>query len=93
MFDDEVVRPRRGSAAGRATIARYRLDRPSLDVARSRALTQFYKKLSEIEGARSGRGGGALTNDERELLLAFAQPERPFSLMFQPLVERFRDPG
>jgi hypothetical protein len=45
VFVSDQVLPRTSSAAGRATIAKYRLNRTDLGLARSRALTEAYKRM------------------------------------------------
>lgn len=82
-FDDDVIRPRAGSPCGRATIGKYALDRIELDYERARALRELERARSVIDRRRIASGGRPITDDERELLLSFGQPERPFSLMLK----------
>ena len=81
-FDDEQIRPRDGSARGRATIRKYRLDDPLLDLQRSRALRELERACKTLE-LRAAQAGRPLTADEREILRSFGQPERPFTLMLR----------
>lgn len=82
-FDDELIRPKNDSPRGRATIRKYKLDDPLLDLQRSRALRELERARARIQDRRVVQGGRPLTTDERELLMSFALPERPFSLMLR----------
>lgn len=82
-FDDEQIRPRNGSARGRATIRKYHLDDPLLDLQRSRALRVLDRARAAIQDRRLAQGGRPLADDERELLHSFALAERPFTLMLR----------
>jgi uncharacterized protein (TIGR02646 family) len=81
-YDDELIRPRAGSAQGHRTIQKYRLDRPELDHKRGRQLRLFDKAVIGIQRAMLTDGSRAMNKDERELLRSFRQPDQPFSLMF-----------
>ncbi len=82
-FDDERIRPRNGSPQGRTTIRKYKLDGQLLDLRRSRALRELEKARARIQERQIAAGGRPITTDEREILLSFAQPERPFSAMLK----------
>ncbi|MEM9453254.1 MAG: HNH endonuclease [Myxococcota bacterium] len=82
-FDDETIRPRDNSARGRATIRKYGLDSSLLNLRRSRALRELEKARARIQDRRIADQGRPLTDDEREILLSFVQPERPFSAMLK----------
>lgn len=82
-FDDEAIRPHKGSTRGRATIRKYGLDSPLLDLQRSRALRELERARALIQERRIADKGSPLTADERETLLCFGQPERPFSAMLR----------
>jgi uncharacterized protein (TIGR02646 family) len=82
-FDDEQIRPRDGSERGRSTIRKYKLADPLLDLQRSKALRKLEQARSKLQDLRLAQGGRRLTEDERELLMSFALPERPFSLMLR----------
>lgn len=82
-FDDELIRPRDGSARGRATIRKYALDDDLRNLQRSRALRELEKARATIQARRLAQGGRPLTEDEWEVLRSFGQPERPFTLMLR----------
>lgn len=82
-FDNEVPRPRGGSEKGRQTIRKYKLDGPALCYRRSRALTEFLLREQRLRAQAMRDGRTALTDEELDQLRDFAQPEQPFSLMFQ----------
>lgn len=90
-FDDEVIRPKHGSTRGRATIRKYALDRVPLSYERARALRELNRALIQIHRRRLAQGGRPLSPDEREILLSFAQPERPFSLMLRVALQGLQD--
>ena len=81
-FEKEAIRPRSGSAKGRATIRKYKLDRAELDLKRSRMLHLLTDTVISIFRKMNADGRQAMTIDEREVLQSFCQPEHPFSLMF-----------
>lgn len=82
-FNDEFIEPLSGSKMGRATILKYRLDRPELEGARSRVLRDFMKIQIQIKDRMIADGRTAMSDDERELLRRFGDPIRPFSLMMK----------
>lgn len=86
-YDNELIRPKNDSSRGRATIRKYKLDDPLLDLQRMRVLRQLERTRATIQDRRVAQGGPPggrpLTVDERELLMSFAQPEHPFSLMLR----------
>lgn len=81
-FDDEQIRSRNGSELGLKTIQKYRLDRDDLDTRRVRALREFDLRLSKFRQNLVKEGRKILSEQEKEILDSFRQPERPFSLMF-----------
>lgn len=87
-FDRERIAPRANSPQGRATIVKYDLHRDELDLARSRALTGFYEALIAVERCVMLDRRGDFNDAERELLRAYADPARPFSLMMVALLRR-----
>lgn len=80
-FEDERIRPKDDSSRGRATIRKYALDDDLRNLQRSRALRELEKTRARIQDRRVAQGGRPITDEERELLMSFAQPDRPFSLM------------
>lgn len=82
-FDDERIRPKDDSSRGRATIRKYALDDDLRNLQRSRALRELERARAAIQDRRLSQGGRPLTADERELLMSFAQADRPFSLMLR----------
>jgi len=85
-FDDELIRARDSSARGLQTIQKYRLDRPGLDYKRIVQIKQLLKAKDQIQARMIAEGRKTMTDEERDLLRAFAQPNRPFSLMFAVLL-------
>jgi uncharacterized protein (TIGR02646 family) len=88
-FDDEVIGPRNNSHAGRQTIGKYRLGRGDLELRRARQLRRFYKRLDNIRQRQIRDKRQELEDAEKQLLLAFQQPERPYSLMFRDILAGF----
>ena len=78
VFDDEVIRPRSESPRGRATIQRYKLDRPDLDLRRRQQLGRVHKLVIALYK----RHGLAWPEAERERIRSYAAPEAAYSLMF-----------
>jgi uncharacterized protein (TIGR02646 family) len=78
-FDQEKIYARGGSARGRATIAKYRLDRMELDLRRSQALRQLDRLL--VRMLRDGRSW----SECEPILREFSSPDRPFSAMMRDL--------
>lgn len=81
-FEREAIRPRSGSARGRETIRKYKLDRADLDLKRSRMLHLLTETVIGIGRKMNSDGRQVMTHDEKEVLQSFRQPEHPFSLMF-----------
>lgn len=90
IFEDECIRPRSGSPRGRKTITKYGLDRPQLDQARTRALRNLDRLIIAIQRRQIQEGRRGLTDEEREAIQSFAEPEHPFSLMFRAMVEQVK---
>ena len=78
-FEDEIITARGGSPRGFKTIQKYSLDRQELNYARVKALQLFGKTLRRLHERRGSR---PLTDDEKEIIHRFEQPDHPFSLMF-----------
>jgi uncharacterized protein (TIGR02646 family) len=81
-FDDELIRPKSNSNQGRATIRKYALDALALSYQRSRALRELERACRALE-KRAAVSGRPLSDEEREILRSFGQPERPFTLMLR----------
>lgn len=84
-FEDEVITAKSGSSKGFRTIQKYSLDRPMLNYQRIRALRRFDKTLRRLHERRGAR---PLNEGEKEIVRQFAQPDHPFSLMFQIYLEQ-----
>ena len=87
-FEKEIIRSRNGSAKGQATIKKYNLGRPDLDLKRARMLQRFTDVLIGIHQKMISDGRRVMKADEKEMLESFRQPEHPFSLMFTVQMER-----
>jgi hypothetical protein len=81
-FDDEQIISKANSQRGQRTIQKYRLNRDDLDHRRLKQLKQFYKLLDVVRQNQIREGRQTLTNQEKEALSIFKQPEHAFSLMF-----------
>lgn len=97
-FDDEFIFARGQSARGSQTIRKYRLDRPDLNYRRAKALQTIYKMLDQCKSVMIRSGRKRLMQEEWELFRSYAQPQRPFSLMFESYLklrpeEDFRPDG
>lgn len=79
-FEAEMITAKGDSAKGLRTIQKYALDRSELSYLRLKALQQFERLLRQLHERRGTR---ALTEDEKEIIRRFKQPDHPFSLMFQ----------
>ena len=82
-FQSDLIRARNNSERGRKTIRKYALDRPELDSERRKLLLYFMEIYSEILVNMNREGRQTMRDDEREILLRFAQADAPFSLMFR----------
>ncbi|EYF02551.1 hypothetical protein [Chondromyces apiculatus] len=89
-FEADLIRARGGSPKGRSTIMKYILDRPELDGRRSRQLRLMVETIMTIQQKMIDEGRKSMTEQELEMLHAFAQPEWPFSLMLSVYLERHR---
>lgn len=84
-FEDECIRGK--TQIGLKTIQKYRLDKQTYDILRSKELRKFEKCfISLLQEANNQQRN--LVNDEIEILNFFAQPDRPFSLMFRLLLKK-----
>ncbi len=80
-FVDEQILPAAGSAVGTNTIRKYKLNRPTLDLLRSKCLIHISKKLDGILGSLVDEGRTELNDEEKLQLKNLMQPAAPFSLM------------
>ena len=85
-FDDEYVRPKNNSEAGRKTIQKYRLDRDELDHLRVKQLHRFERFLRMLQEKKRA-SGNPITKDELAQVARFGRPEHEFSLMFRVYLE------
>jgi uncharacterized protein (TIGR02646 family) len=79
-FEGEIITAKDGSPKGLRTIQKYSLDRPMLNHQRVKALQRFDKTLRQLHERRGAR---PLNEEEKEVARRFAQPDHPFSFMFQ----------
>ncbi|MFP4092075.1 MAG: HNH endonuclease [Cyclobacteriaceae bacterium] len=86
-FEDEIIRGKNGSEKGLATIQKYRLGSEQLDMARLKEIKNFHKLLILIQ-KNIYNEKRSINQIEKEALLSFKNPDRPFSLMFKVLLEK-----
>jgi len=84
LWRNEYVLERAGSARGLDTIRKYRLDRPELDLKRTKLLREFDAAHLAILQRMNAQGRTQMLPDEVDLLRSFASPTKPFSAMFGP---------
>jgi hypothetical protein len=87
-FEDECITAKNGSALGLITIKKYRLDSQNLDFLRSKKLREFEQVYIQILKNQNIENRVILTNEEKEILHRFAQPDHSFSLMFRLLLKK-----
>ena len=83
-FEDELITTKDSSPLGLKTIQKHALDRGDLNHLRLKALQRFHKALITLHKRRGNR---AMTDAEKSILRRYAQPDHPFSLMFQTLLD------
>jgi uncharacterized protein (TIGR02646 family) len=83
-FEDEVITAKQNSVRGLKTIQKYDLNRGDLQQARTKALQEFERTLRRLHERRGAR---PLNDRENEIIRRFAQPDHPFSLMFEVYLE------
>ena len=66
---------------------KYRLNRTELGSERRNQLIHFYEQLAEIQNNMIAESRRTMSDDEREVLESFTQPDHCFSLMFRVLLE------
>ena len=86
-FDNEYIKPKCGSAKGKQTIKKYKLDRGDLDLLRTKKIKEFEKTLRQLRERQIKEGRTELNRREAELLLGFTRTESAFSLMFRTYLE------
>lgn len=86
-FVDEQITEHPGSARGRQTIKKYRLDRPELDAARLRYLKMLHVEFRAIVGEMRRAGAERVSASQRLRLRVFCNPSRPFSAMMRQQVD------
>ncbi len=88
-FEKETIRAKNGSTIGLITIQKYRLSDDHLDYVRRGELQLFYELLISIQQRMIAQQRQSMNEKEKETLLGFKNPDRPFSLMFKVLLERY----
>jgi len=78
-FEDEMIFGL--TEKGRNTILKYRLNKPIYDTLRSRELRNFNNIVKAAYFS-----GKTLDDDTKEILKRFANPDKPFSLMFKKIL-------
>jgi hypothetical protein len=84
--DEHIVG--RGSDRGQRTIQKYHLDRDDLDHKRVVQIKLFEQAMNKIQGRMIEEGRNKMSDAEREILVAFSHPDRPFSLMFTEYLKK-----
>lgn len=87
-FEDEMIISKNNSQIGLDTIRKYKLDSERLNYLRSKVLIQFHQIFTKILLAKENENRG-LNEREINILNQFKQPDRPFSLMFKILLEKY----
>ena len=88
-FEKGSIQAKSGSQKGLRTIQKYKLDSEQLDHVRTRQLQLFYEVLIEIQKRMIVEQRQSMSEQEKEALLSFENPDRPFSLMFKILLEKY----
>jgi hypothetical protein len=65
------------------------LDSEQLDHVRTRQLQLFYEVLIEMQKRMIAQHRQSMSEQEKEALLSFKNPDRPFSLMFKVLLDKY----
>ena len=85
---DEII-PKNDSLKGKKTIQKYKLDSPDLDLLRLKELSKFYSVLDAIRENQISKNGRAINENEKLILINFAQSNHQFSLMFLVLLQTY----
>ena len=88
-FNKELIDPKNNSRLGALTIKKYRLDTELLDARRLKQLSLFQDVLIEIQKRQIDQHRDHLEEDELNLLKSFKRPDKPYSLMFMVLLEKY----
>ena len=87
-FEDECITAKDGSKLGFDTIKKYRLNSELLDSLRGKQLIMFYKVLDIVRQNQVKEQRDVFSQDEKEALCRFVQPDYSFSLMFRLLLKK-----
>lgn len=87
-FEDECITAKDGSKLGFNTIKKYRLNSELLDSLRGKQLIMFYKVLDIVRQNQVKEQRDVFSEDEKEALCRFVQPDYSFSLMFRLLLKK-----
>ncbi len=87
-FEDECITAKDGSKLGFDTIKKYRLNSELLDSLRGKQLIMFYKVLDTVRQNQVKEQRDVFSQDEKEALCRFVQPDYSFSLMFRLLLKK-----
>ncbi|MEM7535111.1 MAG: HNH endonuclease [Chloroflexota bacterium] len=82
-FDEEIIKPKRGSERGRKTIQKYDLNRQLLLYDRLKKFKMFDKALRTLITEKRFQ----LTEKEKEKINFMREPEHEYSLMFRVFLE------
>ncbi|MFK7949270.1 MAG: HNH endonuclease [Saprospiraceae bacterium] len=88
-FNDEIIIVKDGSQIGLKTIQKYKLDSKELDYRRFVQRKFFVDQLLIIKNNQIKEGRKGMTQKEIDKLNQFKQSNRPFSLMFKILLEKY----
>ncbi len=86
-FEDEIICAVNNSVKGLKTIQKYKLDTEQLDYLRGKRLQVFYKIINGMRKKAMEDGQKVLNQKDLEKLKAFANKDKPFSLMFENLLQ------
>jgi hypothetical protein len=87
-FEDECITAKNSSKLGFDTIKKYRLNSELLDSLRGKQLIMFYKVLDIVRQNQVKEQRDVFSEDEKEALCRFVQPDYSFSLMFRLLLKK-----
>ncbi len=91
-FEDECICSQPCSEKGLKTIRKYHLNTDLLDLKRGRWLRMIMKKVVEIQERMIKEGRKEWTEEEKQMLARYAQPDQPYSLMSEIFLKKhFKD--